>query len=51
MTIHSLTIRKNFESRQLCKVSLYQEATNCKKPLKYDGYFDVIYLDDGAGFG
>jgi len=44
MTIHSLTISKNLESRQLFKIPLFKEKIKRTKPDKHDGCFEVVYL-------
>jgi len=48
--IDALEIKNKLESQQLFKISPFKEVIKRTKPHKHDGYFEVIYLSQGAGF-
>ena len=48
--IDSLEVKNKLESQQLFKISPFKEVIKRTKPHKHDGYFEIIYLSQGAGF-
>jgi len=45
-----ITIKNKLENEQLFKISRFKEVMKRTKPHKHDGYFELIYLSEGAGF-
>lgn len=45
-----IKIKTKLEEKQLFKVSRFKEVIKRTKPHKHDGYFELIYLSEGAGF-
>jgi AraC family transcriptional activator of pobA len=43
-------IKSKLEEKQLFKISRFKEVIKRTKPHKHDGYFELIYLSEGAGF-
>lgn len=45
-----IKINKKLERSQVFKISRFKEAIKRTRPHKHDGYFELIYLSEGAGF-
>jgi AraC family transcriptional activator of pobA len=47
---NDISVKNKLESEQLFKVSRFKETIKRTKPHKHDGYFEIIFLSEGAGF-
>lgn len=45
-----IEIKNKLERKERFKISRFKEAIKRTKPHKHDGYFELIYLSEGAGF-
>jgi AraC family transcriptional activator of pobA len=48
--IDTLEIKNKLDSERSFKISPFKEVIKRTKPHKHDGYFEIIYLSEGAGF-
>ncbi len=45
-----IAINRKLEKDQIFKISRFKEVIKRTRPHKHDGYFELIYLSEGAGF-
>ena len=45
-----IKMNKKLEKNQVFKISRFKEVIKRTRPHKHDGYFELIYLSEGAGF-
>ena len=50
VTANDIAVKNKLEGKQLFKISRFKEVIKRTKPHKHEGYFELIYLSEGAGF-